>query len=94
MLDLKYEDDIEVAVSTIESVLGKQGRMLPSGTNVLYNVKISGPKNVVLWYGDIDISEDSTRISALASNFGFGLIARTEHGKNDQLYPIMTGFVI
>jgi hypothetical protein len=90
MLDLTYEEDVETAVEMVEQVLGKQGRMLPRSPTVIFNVKITGPKNTVLWYGDIDTAEDNPKISALANRFGFGLIAHTETGQ-DQLYPALVG---
>lgn len=72
-LDLKYEEDIETAVAAAVEVLGPQGRMLPNGPNVNFNVYVEGPRKTRLWYGDLDLSEDMPKIEALANRLGFQL---------------------
>lgn len=72
-LDLKYEEDIEMAVSIVSETLGKPGRMLLAGPNVNFNVCVEGPRKTRLWYGDLDLSEDLPKIEALSQKLGFNL---------------------
>jgi len=88
MLDFRFEEDVEQAVAVLEAALGKQGRMLPNGRNVMYSAKVLGPHGTVLWYGDIDTKEDGPKISQVAAHLGTGLGVRSEFSKETQLYPI------
>lgn len=51
--NIAAEEDIEEAVEKVEKILGKSGRMLPTGKNVAYNTMVSTPKHGTLWYGDL-----------------------------------------
>lgn len=72
-LDLKYEEDIETAVAMTVEALGPQGRMLPAGPNVNFNLIVEGPRKTRLWYGDLDLVADMPKFEALATKLGFSL---------------------
>lgn len=71
-----FEEDVEQFVSDAETVLGKQGRMLPSSKTVKYNSFITLQTGDVIWYGDIDVKDDAKQLTMLAKMIGRPIYVR------------------
>jgi hypothetical protein len=84
-----YEEDIELAVSKAVSILGPQGRMLPSKSTVVYNYHLYSPAAGTLWYGDIDIVDDMPKIKKISEATGLPLFVMGQDRTHTQGYQVL-----
>lgn len=78
-----YEEDIEAAVETAISILGPQGRILPSKNTVVYNFHLYNPLTGTIWYGDIDVVDDMPKIKKISEATNLPLFLMTQDKIND-----------
>lgn len=67
--NIAAEEEIEEAVEKVEKILGKSGRMLPTGKTVAYNIELNIPKFGMVWYGDIDTKNEQDKLIEVAKVF-------------------------
>jgi hypothetical protein len=82
---LPYEEDVEVAVTTAESILGKSGRILSEGKFILKDAHLTNPKYGILWYGDLDLkSDDLKKVQHVAQALKISIFVKNESMKHYQ----------